>query len=195
MNQASDYHWLALKYVTGEMAGEDLASFESLLAESQPAREAVAAAVLLSQAVALAAGGSPPVEIDKPAPSGHGRRTVSLRQRLSWAIAGAAVSLLVAWGLQAWRSASQGDAAARSRPAAQSELADLAGQWSAAADLGLPDSYTADGKPDSEDVAADDRGSLAAGRDAAEELAAPDWLLAAVAAIPPMPMEHEPRQQ
>ena len=50
----SDLNWLAFRYIAGEMPDEELATFEQSLAESQPAREAVAAAVLLAQAVALA---------------------------------------------------------------------------------------------------------------------------------------------
>ena len=47
---------LALRYVGDEMSSVERAEFESLLAESQAAREAVATAVMLFAAVPLAAG-------------------------------------------------------------------------------------------------------------------------------------------
>src|SRR6516164_7648881 len=98
----SDLNWLALRYVTGEMADAELAAFEETLADSQPARETVAAAVLLAQAVVLAER--------TPASVTTAGLTVgrpSWRGRLAWALVGAAASLLLAGGLQLWREARQ----------------------------------------------------------------------------------------
>lgn len=50
----SDRDWLAFRYIAGELSAEDVAAFEMELETSQPAREAVARAVELSQAVAIA---------------------------------------------------------------------------------------------------------------------------------------------
>jgi hypothetical protein len=51
---AADREWLAFRYIAGELTGEELASFEAELETSQIAREAVARAVDLSQAIAIA---------------------------------------------------------------------------------------------------------------------------------------------
>jgi hypothetical protein len=177
----NDHDWLAFRYVAGEMTVEEAAEFECLLSENQPAREAVAAAVQLSQAVELAARNARPDRQEVvPAPRGH--RALTWRQRLVWASIGAAASLLVAWGLQSWRDAG------RHAPPAHEDLAGLAVQWRAAGD------YDAD---DDEVGAMNDREPLestadarpnAAVHDPLDDLAAPDWLLAAVGEknMPPM---------
>jgi hypothetical protein len=50
----SDRDWLAFRYIAGELSDEDFASFEFELETSQLAREAVARAIELSQAIAIA---------------------------------------------------------------------------------------------------------------------------------------------
>lgn len=54
-----DVDWLAFRYAAGELDGAELAAFEQMLAESQPAREQVAAAVELFQAIAECGAGPP----------------------------------------------------------------------------------------------------------------------------------------
>ena len=49
-----DREWLAFRYIAGELSGDEVASFEVELETSQIAREAVARAVDLSQAIAIA---------------------------------------------------------------------------------------------------------------------------------------------
>ena len=51
---AADREWLAFRYIAGELTGEELVLFEAELETSQIAREAVARAVDLSQAIAIA---------------------------------------------------------------------------------------------------------------------------------------------
>jgi hypothetical protein len=51
---AGDRDWLAFRYIAGELNSEESAAFEAELETSQVAREAVARAVDLSQAIALA---------------------------------------------------------------------------------------------------------------------------------------------
>ena len=51
---AGDRDWLAFRYIASELNGEESAAFEAELETSQVAREAVARAVDLSQAIALA---------------------------------------------------------------------------------------------------------------------------------------------
>ena len=50
----SDREWLAFRYIAGELSSEETAAFEAELETSQVAREAVARAVELTQAVAKA---------------------------------------------------------------------------------------------------------------------------------------------
>ncbi|MGI8981886.1 MAG: hypothetical protein ACR2FY_21860 [Pirellulaceae bacterium] len=95
-----DREWLAFRYIAGELTGEDAAAFEAELETSQVAREAVARAVDLSQAVAIAE--SYHVELVESA-----ARTV---QRNSWiygigwigagAAAAASVAGAVWWNMQ-----------------------------------------------------------------------------------------------
>ena len=80
------------------MTPDEVVEFEGLLGESQPAREAVAAAVVLSETVVVAAKGDAPNEESKPVHRPVGR-AMTWRQRLVWASIGAAASLVLAWGL------------------------------------------------------------------------------------------------
>ena len=50
----ADLDWLAYQYVAGELREHDALAFEGRLAVDQSAREALAAAVALSQAIAIA---------------------------------------------------------------------------------------------------------------------------------------------
>jgi hypothetical protein len=176
----NEHDWLAFRYVAGEMTAEEAAEFECLLSENQPAREAVAAAVQLSQAVELAARNARPHRQEVVLPP-RGRRVLTWRQRLVWASIGAAASLLIAWGLQAWRDG-------RPAPPAHEDLAGLAVQWRAAGDYDADDDETGtmnDREP--LESAADARPNTAV-HDSWDDLAAPDWLLAAVGEknMPPM---------
>ena len=54
----SDLQWLAYRYATGEMSNEEESSFELRLVEDQAAREAVAGAVQLHDALAAAGSDS-----------------------------------------------------------------------------------------------------------------------------------------
>jgi hypothetical protein len=49
----SDLHWTAFLYVAGDLPPDESSSFERLLAEDQDAREAVASAVEMAQALAI----------------------------------------------------------------------------------------------------------------------------------------------
>jgi len=93
MNQQNDENeldWLAFCYAAGELSGDEAAQFEARLADNQEAREALARAVELSQAVAA-------VE----AQSGNLVAPVARTQsewnaRLSWMAIGGVASLLIA---------------------------------------------------------------------------------------------------
>jgi hypothetical protein len=180
----SDLNWLALRYVTGEMADAELAAFEETLADSQPAREAVAAAVLLAQAVVLAER--------TPASVTTAGLTVgrpSWRGRLAWALVGAAASLLLAGGLQLWREARQApNPVGHHQSAGVDDLSNLAIQWTAAGDFefDVADNGGSE-RRDFDDSAAEGRGAFTIA-DLFEDLAAPDWLLTAVSSETRSPM-------
>ncbi len=180
----SDADWLAFRYHAGEMSADETAEFERLLGESQPAREALARAVLLSEAVALAAKGDAPNEEAKIVHRPIGR-AITWGQRLAWAVFGAAASLVFAWGLDATRGARQ--AGHPTSPA--DDLTGLAIQWRAAGDFTADDDdAVANVDRDSFDSSADNRASTSVARDPSDDLAAPEWLLAAVGEnqMPPM---------
>ncbi|MGE3313653.1 MAG: hypothetical protein AB7O26_00970 [Planctomycetaceae bacterium] len=54
LNNPNDLDWTAFRYVSGELAGDELAAFETLLAENQAARDAVVDAVKVAGAVVMA---------------------------------------------------------------------------------------------------------------------------------------------
>jgi len=96
---AADREWLAFRYIAGELTGEELVLFEAELETSQIAREAVARAVDLSQAIAIAE--SHQVELVEAA-----SRTASRKSRIysiGWIGAGAvaaSVAGAVWWNMQ-----------------------------------------------------------------------------------------------
>jgi hypothetical protein len=184
----SDLNWLAFRYITGEMAETEVAAFEQSLAESQPAREAVAAAVRLAQAVTLCESAQ------TSASSGPIRAAATIppatwRGRLVWALLGAAATVLFASGLQMWRDAkAPPNVVARNRPAAAENLSELALQWTAAggfefdaADNGSSERRSFD---DSSDTG---HGSLIMS-ELFDDVSAPDWLVAALSSEEHPPM-------
>jgi hypothetical protein len=180
--QQNDYDWHAFRYVAGEMTPDEIVGFEGVLGESQPAREAVAAAVQLSQTVKLAAKWVRPDSTPQVVPLPSGRRSLGWRQRIIWASIGAAASLFVAWGLQSWRDAGH------PAPRSQEDLAGLAAQWRAAGDYEAEDDDGAANDREPFESPADGRPAAGAVHDSWEDLKAPDWLLAAVSekSMPPM---------
>jgi hypothetical protein len=87
----NDLDWSAFCYLADEMSPAEAAAFEDRLATDQPAREALAKAVELTQLIA-AADSSPAALVSPPR-----RHTAGSRQRLTWiALAGLACSVLVA---------------------------------------------------------------------------------------------------
>ncbi|MCA9270920.1 MAG: hypothetical protein KDA41_20710, partial [Planctomycetales bacterium] len=97
--------WDAFRYVDGQMTPDELQAFESTLESHQDAREAVARAVELTQAAAAALSHD-----DAPPAVRRKNRRVALA--VGWMAAGAAVCLLVVFGLgQAWHSGHDGETA------------------------------------------------------------------------------------
>jgi hypothetical protein len=100
----NDRDWLAFRYIAGELTGDEAAAFEADLETSQPAREAVARAVELSQAVAWA-------ELHQVELAGHAGQSAgrkSLEYGLGWFAAGVTAASVA--GLVWWNSQSRPDA-------------------------------------------------------------------------------------
>jgi len=94
----NDREWLAFRYIAGELSGDETAAFEAELETSQGAREAVARAVELSQAVAIAE--SQQVELVEAAPKHSSRK--SWIYGIGWIVTGAvaaSVAGAVWWNL------------------------------------------------------------------------------------------------
>src|SRR3954451_766284 len=89
----NELDWVALCYASGELNAMEAAQFEARLADDQAAREALARAVELTQAVAAAESHAGAVVI--PA----GRSAADWGTRVSWMAAGglAAVLLAILW--------------------------------------------------------------------------------------------------
>ena len=181
-----DLDWLAFRYVAGEMDADETAQFEGCLAEEQVAREAVAAAVILLQAVPLAAGDEQRTGQESPATvvaAPQGEKVHSWRQRLAWAGVGAAASaavLLATTGNHPTRHRS--DRLAGVATAANSDVDNLAVTWSSLADdeSDSPADASSDDAtaPSTQPADVDATGST---QDIVEQLSAPGWLIAAVA--------------
>jgi hypothetical protein len=87
----TDLHWLAFRYVCGELSGDEAVAFETLLAHDQGAREAVAAAVELAAAVERAAPAASPDVLPMRRPR--------VARALAWTASAAAACLALAVGL------------------------------------------------------------------------------------------------
>jgi hypothetical protein len=86
----NDLHWLAFRYVAGEMTAAEEEHFEQRLADEQGLREAVEQAVELNEAIRLVHA--------EPVPISSRRNRFLLRRPAIWA-AGLAASLFLAFGL------------------------------------------------------------------------------------------------
>jgi hypothetical protein len=184
--------WLALRYVGDEMTAAERADFESLLAENQEAREAVAAAVLMLAAVQLALANS---EAGKVAVLPSRRRWL---RRVGWSAVGASACLAGMLGIEALRDlrAPVGHAiAADGKEPGMQAMGELAQHWTSLAEtdtLGTetnPDADNAEAAPD--EIASADAVPVRDSNESLDELAAPSWLLAAVAPIVGPP-SHDP---
>lgn len=176
----NDLDWSAFCYLSGEMVAEDSAAFEELLASDQPAREALARAVELTQAVASAESAEP-VTI-APAPSSVWTR------RLSWMAIGAAASLLIAvlWTgfevgprMQAWLG----------QPQASVEQVQLAAAWNQTQLELSAVEFPSDLHGDAEGSDADDNETTDLDLSAVPE--APSWMTAAVFSLAGQPLPKE----
>jgi len=88
-SQQNDLDWLAFCYSAGELSPADAQAFEVRLADEQAARESLARAVELSQAIAAA-------ETQSDYAVSPAVRTKDWSSRLSWMAVGGVASLLLA---------------------------------------------------------------------------------------------------
>ncbi len=172
-NNTTDLDWLAFCYAAGELDAPAAEQFEACLASDQPAREALARAVELTQTVAAAEHQSH--DFVTPA----SRITTDWNSRLSWMAIGGLASVLVAllWsGVvgPTWQSAQRRLNSSAKQHLALAwhetgvEIANVkeAGLWPFPRPVGQDD----------DDVP----GFAPAGTDAGDLVEAPSWMLAAV---------------
>ncbi len=168
-SEKHDLDWLAFRYVAAEMTQAEAESFETLLADEQDAREAVAVAVELTQAVAYVV----------PAPASAPQASVSVRSYYAALIAVAAVvaaGLLFAFSTpRTTQQLAQRDATADPEEAGGIVPGELVEAWTEA-ELAYDDDSTVEALVEvaQNDVVAD---LASVGR---TELDVPDWLVAAV---------------
>ena len=180
----NELDWTAFCYAAGELSPEEVADFELRLAEDQGAREALARAVELTQAVAAA-------ETLTPVVTAGSERSLWGR-RLAWMAIGAAASLLAAALITGGRLGPGGGDWVEQAPAAfSSETGELAAAWSqtrqelsVASDAGL-------WFPDHLDAISGEGDALADEREDALLAATPSWLTAAVRSSAGLPVDGD----
>jgi hypothetical protein len=158
---SADLDWLAFQYVSDELSSEEAARFEERLADDQAAREAVAGAMLLVQAVAAGA------TLVSPAATHR-----SWLQPAAWAGIGAAACLALVFVLRSPPRDEVQPVAVQPPPVSELSSAELALVW--AQSNALAEAMMAD-------VLADDDTSLATeSRDADRDFVVPAWMLEAL---------------
>lgn len=186
---ANEIDWLAFRYVANEMSNNEREQFEERLFDDQAAREAVASAVELTQTIA----GIETVEhsVRVATRESNGKRPW---QRATWIAAAIAGCLAIVLGWQLVGQVLKGDRSPESRLAGRDSLDEsdsdkLAKAWLDAADESMVIFSThafADGSSNST-VSNETEGSLMPGDSAsaleAEDLEAPDWMMAAVSGM------------
>jgi len=198
----NELDWLAYQYVAGEFSHAERDSFEERLAIDQAAREAVAAAVELSSAcrAAFAADSVRPAHVVSRRSTPSGQSTRQTARRLAVLAAALAACIAIAWlgrfrdggsdpGLADRDATDRGASAVGSEslwgtsgPQRLGRVQQLALAW---ADLGEqlspdePRDAAANGAGDPPDINSAAPTS-AASHDEDLEVAAPDWLMAAL---------------
>lgn len=166
----NELDWTAFCYAAGELTAADAEAFELRLADDQSAREALARAVELTQAVA-AAETLQPVELHLPELAKPGRSTWG--KRLVWMAIGSAASLLVA------AFVSQFDLSSGSR-----DDGELAAAWSQTRQELSAASDANHWLPEETEVEA--------ANEDLDPIATPDWMTAAVRGTIEMPEDGTP---
>lgn len=178
-HDAADLEWLAFQYVSDDLPAGEVAPFEERLASDQAAREAVAQAMLLLQAVTAGA------RVAAPAP-----RQRFWLQQAGWAAVGAAACLAIVFVARpAPRETSlPHDIAVAERPqAADLTSAELALVWAM--------QYSASGSGLEDRLEVDEDLSLTADAREDRDVVVPPWMLEALSgsdeAKPPVKQSQE----
>jgi hypothetical protein len=180
-DQATDVGWLAFQYVNDEMTAEQAAAFEQRLADDQPAREAVAQAVLLTEALSRGPFDLAPM----PAPSQSAASRNPWWAAAAWAACGAAACLAVVLGARSRQSTEIDPPLAHSRNVLTSE--DLALAWANSQFALLSQDHLLSGL-EAADLAAgweDELGLVGSepsrtGGDLEQNVSVPTWMLEAI---------------
>ena len=90
--EQDELDWLAFCYVSGELQGDERSAFESRLADDQSAREALALAVELMQAIGVVETH----ENECVVPAANQRRLTTWPRRIAWMSLGASAALVLA---------------------------------------------------------------------------------------------------
>lgn len=159
--------WLAWRYVAGELTEEEARAFERQLADEQPARESVAEAVELWQAIAAAA--QPPCVAPVMPASVWDR----IRRPAGWISVGAAACLALVLGIQTI-SPPANDMAGNDPAATELALA-----WVETSALVQPDEARPASELSFDELLASLEVEPPSGADG-EFTAAPSWMVAAV---------------
>jgi hypothetical protein len=178
---AAELDWLAYQYLAGELSDNDALAFEERLAVDQVAREALASAVALSQAIILAGEASPAHasthRANLPARDGFWLKPAG------WLAASAAAVLVMVTTLQLLWPANRG-----SESALDSSL--LAAEWTEIRDL-TEDAWGDAARSDTAENGWDGLAAMTAPEDISES----NWLLTALAPQAELPGDNEVHQQ
>lgn len=178
----NEHDWTAFCYAAGEMTAADAEAFELRLADDQAAREALARAVELTQAVAAA-------ETLQPVSIGSSGRSL-WGKRLVWMAIGSAASLLMAALVSQFDFSSSGDWASRDSGELAAAWSQTRQELSTASDANL---WYADHLDAVERVAGAASSTAAEVSDEdLDPIATPDWLTAAVRGTALMPEDSTP---
>jgi hypothetical protein len=172
-------HWLAYRYLTGELNDDEGAACETRLADDLSLQVALAECVILTTGLARVS----PRAVVRPASRSHGDRDDSYRPSPVWAAAAVgllAVGLLFTSALMAPQQMAWQDTAGS--PAQVLDASSVVALWSELADEGEP---------------ATDRSERGMKFDAfdEEDLDVPNWMLVAVFEESDEADETEPRQE
>jgi hypothetical protein len=186
--ERNDLDWLAFRYIADELADAERAEFEQQLVDSQPAREAVAGAVELTEAIAVA-GAVEELVVASATVAGRAQRTGWLR-RVAWVATGAVACLALVFVCQGFvigpMASLQTDESSESGVSKRKPISpDLAIAWSQTrTDLAIASDGSwswplADETPD----VADDFPVAVVPAEGVSPVAAPDWMMAAVSGM------------
>ncbi len=183
--------WQAFLYACGEMPIEDATAFEELIAVDQTAREALAQAVIVGQAVTASAGTTATASVTRPATDGNRHSTITRSAAL---VAGLLLAFGVGWMVsQSSNTPKPGGSVdtADGSPTSSIEANRLISLWGSADLLDESETDLAWTDEDDEESAS----VLAAGLvdDDSKEFSVPAWMLAAVENNLPPEMDDDMR--